>query len=100
MKKSYPFLLDHRPFYFCENSCVLLFSSKIFILIKRRYIYIYIYIRKHQSQKINRIYQSFLFNLFKNDFTIEIGKEDIQLAKPFETVLVLESIGVWNSNIV
>ena len=61
---------------------------------------IYIYIRKHQSQKINRIYQSFLFNLFKNDFTIKIGKEDIQLAKPFETVLVLESNGVWNSNIV
>jgi hypothetical protein len=46
------------------------------------------------------IYQSFLFDLFKNDFTIKIGKEDIQLAKPFETVLVLESIGVWNSNIV
>ena len=74
-----------------------LFSSKEDIYI---YIYIYIYIRKHQSQKINRIYQSFLFDLFKNDFTIKIGKEDIQLAKPFETVLVLESIGVWNSNIV
>jgi len=34
----------------------------------------------------NQIYQTFLFNLFKTDFTIKTEESDIQLTKPFETI--------------
>ena len=36
----------------------------------------------------------------KNNFTIKIEERDIQLIKPFETILVLKPIRVWNINVV